>query len=53
MKQNRGNISKVKLINLKQTVRKGILQTCIGAIMNLRRIVSLELTWNRVRRVIC
>jgi hypothetical protein len=37
------HIRKVKLMNWKQTARRGILETCIEAYMNLR-FTSLELT---------
>jgi hypothetical protein len=38
----RKNISKLKLINLKLTVRTKISEACIVASMALRRVTSLE-----------
>jgi hypothetical protein len=39
----RGDIGKLKLINLQLTVSSEISGTCIGASMTLRRVISLEL----------
>jgi hypothetical protein len=39
-------------MNLKQTVRTRMSDTCIGASMTLRRVTRLELMWYRMRGVI-
>ena len=41
--EKRRNIWKLKLINLKLTVRYEISETCIGASLTLIRVTSLEL----------
>jgi len=50
--RNKKNIWKLKLINLKLTVRSKISENCIGASMILRRVTSLELIQWRMRTVI-
>jgi len=40
----RGNILKLKLVNLKRAVRTRVVETCIGTSINLRLITTLELT---------
>jgi len=45
------NTSRLKLMNLKLTVRQNILGGCIGASVTLRRVTSLELIYERMKRV--
>jgi hypothetical protein len=38
-------------MNLKQAVKRRIIETCVVASLNLRRVASIELTWQRIRMI--